>query len=538
MRFLASFVVAAAISGGASAQTPAPVPALPAPAGQAPVSSGQPVIQLPATVCDLPVPAPEPAPPAGTAPVVYALLTCFAAQGGSSVIDPLTYVHYIELKNHVSVPPENKWVPYTDEVEQVVLGDFKRLWATTFLDDLAIDVRDVDLGNGVVGKLVIYNMEERERIKIVDYVGSDEVDQGTIEEEMKKQGINLRIDSFIDQGLVRRVTGIVRQVYADQGYQFAEVKPEVKELPGGPKLVHLTFNIDAGPKVRIRDVEFVGNKAVSDRALEKQMKENNSGGFFSFITGGGTFKEDKFAEDAQGIIDYYRKRGYITARVGQPDLKILEDENDGNTRWVQLRVPVTEGNRYKVGKFDFEGNTIVKGENLRPLFKMAEGDFYDEEKIRKGLDKARELYGAGGYYEFTAYPDLDPRDVPAEAANDPTGPPAPAATTASTNGEPIVDVTMRVQEGKQYFVNRITFLGNTTTRDNVIRREMRLVESGVFNTEALKYSVRRLNQLGYFKALEGEAIAVDKTAGTENKVDVTLTFEEQNRNQLTFGAGV
>ena len=97
---------------------------------------------------------------------------------------------------------------------------------------------------------------------------------------------------------------------------------------------------------------------------------------------------------------------------------------------------------------------------------------------------------------------------------------------------------MRVQEGKQYFVNRITFTGNTTTRDNVIRREMRLVEAGVFNTEALKYSVRRLNQLGYFKPLEGDAIDVEKTPDADNKVDVSLKFEEQNRNQLTFGAGV
>ena len=97
---------------------------------------------------------------------------------------------------------------------------------------------------------------------------------------------------------------------------------------------------------------------------------------------------------------------------------------------------------------------------------------------------------------------------------------------------------MRVTEGKQYFVNRITFIGNTTTRDNVIRREIRLLEAGVFNTEALKYSIKRLNQLGYFKPLEGDAIQVEKTPGADNKVDVKLKFEEQNRNQLTFGAGV
>ena len=99
---------------------------------------------------------------------------------------------------------------------------------------------------------------------------------------------------------------------------------------------------------------------------------------------------------------------------------------------------------------------------------------------------------------------------------------------------------MRMQEGEQYFVNRITFVGNTTTRDNVIRREMRLLESGVFNTEALKYSVKRLNQLGYFKPLEGERrrSRSRRRPGEKNKVDVTLKFEEQNRNQLTFGAGV
>jgi outer membrane protein insertion porin family len=555
MRFLASLIVTLGVGVSAAAQTASPpvqAPSSPSPAVAAmqdpvpplpaqppsPAVQGEAVIQLPASVCDLQVPAPSAQPPAGSGPLVYAMLLCFAAQGGGSVIDPATYQYYIELQNRVSLPSQGRWVPYTDEIEQVVLADFKRLWATNFLDDLSIDVRDVALGNGVTGKLVIYNMEERQRIKIVDYVGSTKVDQGTIEEELKKRGINLRIDSFIDPGLVRRVSGIVREVYGSKGYQFAEVKPVVKELPGGPKLVHLSFNIDSGPQVKIKDVEFIGNTAVSDRRLEKQMKENKSRGWLSFITGGGTFKEDLFEDDADLIIEYYRKRGFITARVGQPDLKILEDENDGETRWVQLVVPVTEGNRYRVGDFTFDGNTIVKSEFLRPLFKMDQGDYYDEEKIRKGLDKAREVYGAGGYYEFTAYPDLAPRDMPAAAANDPTGPPDPAQTAAAKAGPPIVDVTMRVQEGKQYFVNRITFLGNTTTRDNVIRREMRLVESGVFNTEALKYSVRRLNQLGYFKALEGEAIQVDKTPGADNKVDVKLQFEEQNRNQLTFGAGV
>ena len=107
-------------------------------------------------------------------------------------------------------------------------------------------------------------------------------------------------------------------------------------------------------------------------------------------------------------------------------------------------------------------------------------------------------------------------------------------------GPPSVNVTLQIQEGKQYFINRIVFTGNTTTRDSVIRREMRLYENGVFNTEALKFSIKRLNQLGYFKPLEGPGkdVSIDKSPNAAERVDVKMKLEEQNRNQLTFGAGV
>ena len=525
MRFvLGSIVVFLATAGAARAQE----------AAQAP-------IQLPATVCGLEVPAPVKPPPAGSPPLVFPVLLCFEKQGGTSVIDPATYQYYIELLNRFSVPSQDKWVPWSEQIEQVILGDFKRLWATNFLDDLSIEVRDVALGNGVIGKMVIYNMEERQRVKIVDYVATDneKVDQGKIEEELKKRGIRIGLDSFIDPGLVRRVTGAVREVYTANGHMFAEVKPTIKEVAGGPKLVHLTFNITEGPKVKIREIDFVGNKAVSDRKLRGKMKENKAPGMLSFVMGGGTYKEQAFEDDADAIVEYYRDRGYIAAAVGQPELKILEDDNDGRTRWVQLRVPITEGNRYRIGKIEIAGNTIVKSDAFVPLFKLEEGEWYQEKKIRKGFEKAREVYGAGGYYEFTGYPDLTPRDMaPPESADPLAGPTAKPAVTTGKGGAPLVDITLRVQEGKQYFVNRITFVGNTTTRDNVIRREVRVLEAAPFNTEALKHTIRRLNQLGYFKALEGDAISVDKTPGADNKVDVRLQFEEQNRNQLTFGAGV
>jgi outer membrane protein insertion porin family len=412
--------------------------------------------------------------------------------------------------------------------------------------------------------VLVYNMEERQRVKIVDYVGTQKVDTSKIEEALKDKSISIRLDSFIDPGLIRRVSGVVHDVYAEKGYEFVEVKPEIKPIEGGPKLVNVTFHITEGPKVKIREIDFVGNKAISDRKLARQMKENKGGGMFSFILGNGTYKADKFEEDADKVVAYYRDRGYVEARVGQPELKILEDSRDNKTRFVELQIPVTEGEQYRIGKIAFEGNKVVKEEALRPLFKIEEGEVYSEKKVRKGFEKAKEVYGAGGYMDFTGYPDLAPRGGPQATgngtgngngnsasgsdgngdgnatANANAGPPAPVApaAAAAAGGRPTVDVTLRLQEGKQYFVNRITFVGNTTTRDPVIRREIRLLEGYVFNTEALKYSIKRLNQLGYFKPLEGEAIGVDKTPGADNKVDVKLKFEEQNRNQLTFGAGV
>ena len=312
----------------------------------------------------------------------------------------------------------------------------------------------------------------------------------------------------------------MRGLLSEKGHQFAEVTHQVTPMPGGPKLVHLSFVINEGPKVRIREIDFVGNKAVSDGALRKQMKANKQEWMFSFITGRGTFQEPKFEEDAEHVNEYYRNKGYIAARLGAPELKYLEDSSDGKTRYVQLRINVQEGGRYKVGNFGFEGNKVVKSEGLRTLFKLKEGEFYSEKHIRKGLESSREVYGQAGYWEFTGFPDLKPRDIV-----EPNAPPEekPAGPIKTPDGSPIVDVTMRMQEGEQYFVNRVSFLGNTTTRDNVVRREIRLLEGGVFNTEALKHSVKRINQLGYFKNLEGnDAIKVEKTPGEKNKVDVTL----------------
>ncbi|MDP1571774.1 MAG: outer membrane protein assembly factor BamA [Vicinamibacterales bacterium] len=465
---------------------------------------------------------PLPLPPADSGPLLRFMELRFHPEN-VSLIEPQTYLYYIQTQPSRSL--DGVWVPFNDATEASLLADFKRLWATSFLDNLWIEVEDAPYDNGVMGKRVIFNMEERSRIKIVDYTGSTKVERTKIDEKMRELGIALRLDSFLDEGAVRRVRGLVQNMMAEKGYQDAEITTSIEPLPGGPKLVKVVFHVEEGPKVRIRTVDFTGNEAMSDGALRRRMKDTKAHWFLSWMTGRGTFQEAKFDEDADRLVEHYRNRGYIETTIGQPQIERLSDSPDGKTRWVRLVVPVSEGPRYRVGEFAFAGNTIVEDQFLRPLFKLKTGDWYSEKRIRDGLEKARELYGQGGYFEFTGYPDLAPE---AAAAGPMAGP-----------AQPTVNVTMQMQEGGQYFVNRITFTGNTTTRDTVVRRELRLVEGGVFNTEALKYSIRRLNQLGYFQQLEGgQDIQVDKTPDVANNVDVTMKLQEQNRNQLTFGAGV
>jgi outer membrane protein insertion porin family len=504
-----------------------------APAG---ASAQQPPATPPGTVCGQPIPEPRALPPANSPPVIYLLVPCFEAQGNISLVDANTYLYYIQLKS--SRPSEGVWIEYDESSEKTIRDDFQRLWGTNFLDNISVETQDYAFSNGVQGKIVVYNLEERQRVKIVDYTGSKKVETTKIDEKLKEANAQIRLDTFIDPGLVKKVEGIVRDLMKEKGFQFANVTHEIKNMDGGPKLVHLTFTMDEGPKVKIRSIEFVGNQAISDGALKRHMKENKQQWFLSFMTGRGTYQEGKFDEDAERVTEFYRDQGYVKAALGQPDLKFIEDSSDKKTRFVELRIPVTEGKRYRVGEFNFAGNTVVKTEALRPLFKINTGEYYNQKRIRQGFQKSQELYGAGGYFEFTGYPDMKFRDEPNPA--EPQTPAALAAEPTPAEGPAIADITMQIQEGKQYFVNRITFIGNNTTRDNVIRREMRLYENGVFNTEALKYSIRRLNQLGYFKALEGPGkdVTFEKTPNVEGKVDVRLKLEEQNRNQLTFGAGV
>ena len=334
------FAVAGLLVVGGASSVVAQTPPVAAPTTQAPSTATSDT----ATFCGQRVPPPASLPPVGSGPVVYLVGPCFAAQGNTSIVEPQTYLYYMQITSKLSQPSQNRWVPYDESVEEIVRGDFQRLWATNFLTDLSIVVSDYTFSNGVIGKLIAYNMEERERVKIVNYEGTKEIDRAKIDEQLRLRNIELRLDSFLDQDLIRRVETVLREMMAEKGFTNAEVSHTRTAVAGGPKLVNVTFQIGDGPKLKIRNIEFIGNSAKTDRALRRKMKDNKTPDpFWGWITRGGTYKADKFEADADLVLAYYRNEGHVRAQVGQPEIRTLQDSGDKKTRWIQLRIPVTEG---------------------------------------------------------------------------------------------------------------------------------------------------------------------------------------------------
>jgi outer membrane protein insertion porin family len=399
--------------------------------------------------------------------------------------------------------------------------DFERLWSTGFLDDLLLDVED-----GPKGKIVSFVVEERRRIQIVDFRGSKALSTTSIEDELKKREIALKLDTFFDEAKARRIDAVLKEMLDDKGRPFATVKHETKPVGGGSG-VQVTFTINDGAHARVHDIEFTGNKLFDDSALRGAMKKVKRARFLSFtwLTGKSTYTEDKWSDPQEGdqrnVEDFYLNRGYVTATVGQPKISYF----DGYTRhfplfkktpvrWMKLEIPVTEGDQYRVGKVSFEGLTVFKEEYTRTLFKLQTGDVYNESRIKKAYEKLRDYYGMQGYFQWQP---LTQRKPDAE--------------------KKIVDVVLTMQEDKRYYLGKIVFTGNELTKDKVIRREVYMNEGDVFNTEALKQSIRRINQLGYFKPME-KPPEISPSTGSDDHLDVNFKVEEQNRNQFTFGAGV
>ena len=398
--------------------------------------------------------------------------------------------------------------------------DFNSLWNTSYFENLRIEREDSEKG-------IILNVfvQEKPTIREINYPGLNSVSQSDLLDRFKKEKVGLTQEGQYDPTKVKHAEAVIREVLAEHGHQFATIKTVVKTIP--PASVQVNFNIKEGPTVKVGQIRFSGNQHVSSLILRRAMVNLRPVGIpYSIIFEdlfAKTFDSSKLEEDSERVRQAYRDRGYYNAAVEEPRTQIRDQ---GGLNWFTFRpnkgkridilMPIEEGARYRLGTITFTGNKAVSNEKaLRATFGIKDGDWFNATLISKGLDNLKKAYGQLGYINFGAIP-----------------------KPVFDDQKKTVSLQIDIDEGKQFYVSRIEFQGNTITRDRVIRRELMLDEGQVYNSQAWEYSLLRLNQLEYFEPLKVDQDTEahqDPDAGT---VDLLLKVKEKGKNSIGLNGGV
>lgn len=401
--------------------------------------------------------------------------------------------------------------------------DFMALWNTGRFDDITLETEQ-----GTAGVVVRFLVVERRVVRSIKYPGVKSVTVSEILDRFKERKVGLSVESQYDPARVQRAAVVLKEFLSERGRQFAVVDPEVRQIP--PSSLSINFNVVEGPKVKVGHIDITGNQVFSDREAIRAMKLLRPIGIPKSILFENLFAKaydsNKLEADKEFLREAYRERGYFLAKVLDHDVKI-RDVGGGKFRVplvymnkpgkrADITIPVEEGQQYKLNKINFVGVKLFRTPDalMRPLFQMDTGDVFSTGKLRKGFEELRKLYGQFGYIDAVTEPTFD------------------------FPGGDKIDLTLTADEGKQFFVRRIDFSGNTTTRDKVIRREVLIDEGDVFNSRLWELSILRLNQLGYFEVLKENESADIQRNTQSNTVDITLRVKERGKNSIGLTGGV
>jgi outer membrane protein insertion porin family len=403
--------------------------------------------------------------------------------------------------------------------------DFNSLWNTGYFEDIRFTREQTPKG----WRLII-QVKEKPTIREISYVGKSSISDSDILDRFKEAKVGLAVESQYDPTKVKKAEVTIKGLLAEHGRQFSTIRTEVRQIP--PASVGITFVIKEGPKVKVGKIKFEGNKNVKTRTLRYAMKNLRPIGIphsiFLENIFARTYDATKLDEDTERVRNEYQNRGYFKMNTaGEPKTNI-HDTGHGGARIpllqggpgkaVDITMSIEEGERYTLGGITFKNNKAVQNvKALRALFAIKDGDIFSKEKIGKGLENLRKAYGELGYINFTSIPE-----------------------TRFDDEKKLIFLDIDVDEGKQFYVRRIEFQGNTTTRDKVIRREIALEEGNIYNSRLWELSLLRLNQLGYFDQLKPDdpnttARQLDEKNGL---VDLTLKVHEKGKNSIGLNGGV
>jgi outer membrane protein insertion porin family len=427
-----------------------------------------------------------------------------------------------DILYHIQTRPGD---PYNEEQ---IRRDYQALLNLPFFDKTATRVSTEDGPRG--GKIVIFTVEELPVIRDLQFKGLSSVGEADLLKAFREQRVGVSKEVSYDPVKINNAKRVIRELLAERGHPNATIEAEVEEI--SQTSVGITFRVDEGDRVRVVDIDFDGNQVFSDGELRGAMKLVKEAGLITRFKGQDILHLDKLDYDLRvNVVNHMRSKGYLEARTGEPrveglgrrrtgfflPLPLLSSTDDA----LRVTIPVVEGKVYRLGEIKIEGNSIYSEDVIRQVIGLRAGEVANGQRITKALaEDLKNLYGRSGFiqYEYDVDPDFKPN---------PQNP-----------QEGVADFTITINEGKQFSLRRLEFLGNTYTRDNVLRREVAVNEGDIFDQSLWEYSVLKLNQLGYFDPINKESDAEFRTDEETGNVDINLRVSERGRNQIAFNGGI
>ncbi len=377
---------------------------------------------------------------------------------------------------------------------QVVNEDVRRLFDLGYFDDIEIRVEDTP-----EGKVLTFLVTERPRIQAISVVGAKELKESDI-----LKALSTRTGGVVNPKILSEDLAKVREMYRQKGYYLAQVDYSLEQTD--PRQARLNITVEEGNRLFIREIEIEGAESLSVRELKKQLALAERG-LLSWITGKGILREELLERDAAALEAYYANRGFLDARVGQPEVEYLEEG-------IRITFKVQEGSRYKIGTLAFRGDLLEPEEELRKLIALDDlqekDEYFDRSVLRQDLQNLADHYTEYGYAFAQADAELD---IQAEAL--------------------LVNVVYILEKSSLVYIRRVDIQGNTKTRDNVIRREMRLGDGDLFSGSQLSRSNERLMRLDYFEIVDIETVATENPS----ELDLRVTVKEKPTGMISAGAG-
>lgn len=351
------------------------------------------------------------------------------------------------------------------------------------------------------GDVLVVIVEERPAIADIKLEGLKEFDKDTVLKSLREVGLGEA--RVFDRALLERAEQELKRQYLGRGLYGVEVKSTV--TPVERNRVNVLIAVDEGEAARIRSIRFTGNKAFSEGTLRDQIDLTTSG-WLTWYTKRDQYSRPKLAGDLESLRSFYLNRGYLDFNIESTQVSISADKRD-----IHITINVVEGEKYTVSQVQVAGELLGLEEELRALVDVKPGDTFNAERVNAVSKRMTDRLGALGYAFATAN-----------------------AVPETNRDKREVAFTYFVDPGRRVYVRRVNIAGNSRTRDDVIRRELRQYENAWFDAEKVRLSRDRIDRLGFFEKVEIETPPV---AGSFDQVDVNVKIVERPTGQVQAGAG-